>query len=533
MNNGTRTAIPSSGEVLGFLTDHLGLRSEVGTDKTTQRVFRGERVSPESIREVVTSLVSVLWPAGFGAELQPAVVDHAMVALGEWDARRSRLYVELRPEEPALVFLPFMRLLALELGLRLGAIAWMTNRPQPSPEDPPTWFHDDGFGRELDVLLSRTKTLRSRAMLADLAKVTANTMSAWSRCEAFPSEENIERLSIELADGIGAPLDEILRGLRLQLLACWGRKRLVEEVGVEVADDLLRGALWCASHIWRLAKQQSAPRDHPLLAELVHLGARSQLGSEATLLLQLHAPNALMQADLAALPFDWTPRLRAWIPLMLSTESDALDARRFFPAAAPDPEKAAAAIAAASEGSRCSAAAFNLMSSGQMAEAAHLWERATQLEPEVASHHYNFAMAHFRAHGPSREVIERSLMECRIAFGLADDHVEARIDACDFLVDLGRFEEASSAYEEARRKAPSSARLEFNWGHMLMTLGRDVEAAEHFEAATRLQPMYVDAWSNLCFVLERSGRKREARAAARRAEFLGHPAARMSLDDEL
>lgn len=538
MNDTTSHDLPSSGQLLGFITDHLGFREAVGTDRTTQRVFQGERVRPESIRGVVAQLVRAFWSDGAeggqrrdDASLPDKLVEVIVELARAWDDRRARLHVELRPQELELAFHPFLRLTALDLGLRLGGYSWMLGLPEPSREQPPPWTFEDGFGRLLDAMLSRT-TLRSRAQLAERAEVSANAMSAWSRFDSFPSDMNIERLAIELADDANARQGEIQNSLRLNLLLGWARKELGKELGAEVTGDLIEGALWVASRVWRLASVQRADRGHPLLGELVLFGSQSVLGSEAAALLSKQAPNPLMAADLSSLPSEWTQRLRAWFPIMQSKGAFAEQSRRFFPTDDFDPRAALAEIEGAPTPAVVGAAALTLMNFGAVMEAARLFERLVLLEPLKAQNHYNFAMAHYRAHGPSREVIERAMAECRIAASLDETHVEARLEVASFLGDLGRFDEALSMYAAMKKLAPSSARLECDWGFALMSLGRDLDAAAHFEAATTIDPQYVDAWSNRCFVLNRAGRKREAREAAKRAEFLGDPAARMALDAE-
>ncbi len=539
MNDTTSHELPSSGQLLGFITDHLGLREAVGTDRTTQRIFQGERVRPESIRGVVAQFVRAFWTDGVergkrrdDASLSDTLVEVIVELARAWDDRRARLHVELRPQELELAFHPFLRLTSLDLGLRLGGYSWMFALPEPSQENPPPWTFEDGFGRLLDAMLSKTKTLRSRARLAERAEVSANAMSAWSRFDSFPSDMNIERLAIELADDSNAKQDEIQNSLRLNLLLGWARKELGKELGAEVTGDLIEGALWVASGVWRLASVQRAERGHPLLGELVLLGSQSVLGAEAATLLSKQAPNPPMAADLSSLPSEWTRRLRAWFPIMATKAAFSEQSRRFFPTDDFDPRVAWAEIDRVPTPAVVGAAAMTLMNFGSVVEAERLFERLVLLEPEKAQHHYNFAMAHIRAREPSREVTERAMGECRIAAGLDETHVEARLEVASFLVDLGRFDEALSMYEAVKKLAQSSARLEYEWGFALMSLGRDLEAAQHYEATTTIDPKYVDAWTNLCFVLTRAGRKREAREAAKRAEFLGDPAARMALDAE-
>jgi tetratricopeptide (TPR) repeat protein len=205
---------------------------------------------------------------------------------------------------------------------------------------------------------------------------------------------------------------------------------------------------------------------------------------------------------------------------------------RFFPKEGFDKQAADEAIARASTPAALDALAYVEMTFGRWDRAARLWGRAAALEPTKAMHHYNFAMAQYRACDCTPDAAKRALDECRIAAALDPNFAEAQIEVAGFLVDFGRFDEAFTIYAETKKQAPTSLRLEFDWAHALMELGRDLEAAQHYEAATHLEPNYVDAWSNLCFVLNRAGRKREAREAAKRAEFLGHAAARMALDAE-
>ncbi len=538
--------LPTSGELLGFLAVHLGLQEEFSGDSTAQRAFRGERVKPDSVRELVTTLVGSLWSRDLATAIGLAedqrrehtagVVELLVQLLQDWDARLARLHVNLRPDEVRHVYLPLLRLTALDVGLRLGAYAWMERLPEPARRAPPSWTHEDGFGRKLDEMMAATKAakkeLRSRADLAEAAGVSANTMSAWSRCQMLPSGPNIERLAEVLADRLpDVTRAELQYALRVYLCLCWGRKALSEKFGDDIVPNLIDGGLWVAERVYALARTHGSPHESPMLASLVGLGARSELGHETVELLASEAPNPFLRLDLLALHSEnWTPRLRWWLPFMMDGALPPDEVRSFFPV--HDLETLTAEVLTAGEPALVGALAGLAFGARDFARAAQLWERAVQLDPANAQSHYNFATALHRAYRDSREALERALHECRIAAGLDEQAVEPRIEIGVLLIDLGHLEEAIGALTQVKEHAAMSAGLEYHWGLALMKLGRDDEAVHHYTEATRLQPTYVDAWANLSFVLNRMGRKREAREAAKRAEFLGHSDMRITLDNQ-
>ncbi|ROH93903.1 ATP-binding protein [Microcystis aeruginosa FACHB-524] len=81
------------------------------------------------------------------------------------------------------------------------------------------------------------------------------------------------------------------------------------------------------------------------------------------------------------------------------------------------------------------------------------------------------------------------------------------------LGDLGRYEEAIAAYDEAIKIDPNDPDLWHNKGNQLANLGRYEEALSAYEEAIRLKPDYEAAWLNKGNQLANLGRYEEALSA--------------------
>src|SRR5215469_8717998 len=64
-------------------------------------------------------------------------------------------------------------------------------------------------------------------------------------------------------------------------------------------------------------------------------------------------------------------------------------------------------------------------------------------------------------------------------------------------VGLGEHESAIMLYHQLLAASPSSADLHVSLGHTLKTVGRQKEAIESYQTATRVQPSFGDAWWSL------------------------------------
>lgn len=124
--------------------------------------------------------------------------------------------------------------------------------------------------------------------------------------------------------------------------------------------------------------------------------------------------------------------------------------------------------------------ALELEDAGQLSDAANVYQRAINVEPDDPILHFNLG---------------------------------------NVLYGLDRFEQSAASFQQALRHDSNYAEAWNNLGNVLTALERLDEAAEAFHRALRLVPTYADAHYNLADVLDRLGQSREAdhhRAAYRK-----------------
>ena len=91
------------------------------------------------------------------------------------------------------------------------------------------------------------------------------------------------------------------------------------------------------------------------------------------------------------------------------------------------------------------------------------------------------------------------------------------------LDDLGKYDEAVKAYDEAIRLDPNNAAMAWNnKGISLDDLGKYDEAIEAYDEAIKLDPNYATAWNNKGIALRKLDRTEEAEAAFAKAKELGY-----------
>jgi tetratricopeptide (TPR) repeat protein len=91
------------------------------------------------------------------------------------------------------------------------------------------------------------------------------------------------------------------------------------------------------------------------------------------------------------------------------------------------------------------------------------------------------------------------------------------------LDDLGKHDEAVKAYDEAIRLDPNNAAMAWNNKAIsLGDLGKYDEAIEAYDEAIKLDPNYAKAWNNKGLALRKLDRTEEAEAAFAKAEDMGY-----------
>lgn len=84
-----------------------------------------------------------------------------------------------------------------------------------------------------------------------------------------------------------------------------------------------------------------------------------------------------------------------------------------------------------------------------------------------------------------------------------------------------QLEAAATAYEAILERWPENIPALMGLGNVMYTRNSFEAAANHYRAATGIEPAYAPAWNNLAYALARSGRRQQAIQAAERAVSLG------------
>ena len=133
---------------------------------------------------------------------------------------------------------------------------------------------------------------------------------------------------------------------------------------------------------------------------------------------------------------------------------------------------------------------------GQVNEAQQLYQIALSLNPTFLAHHYNFG--HLLS---SRMRYEEAVPHYQCALELDANHVDALNNLGVCYKEIGQLEEALALFHRALELEQNSAELHMNIGNTYRAQGRVDEAIRSLEAALAINPHYIEANSNLLFLL--------------------------------
>jgi tetratricopeptide (TPR) repeat protein len=110
----------------------------------------------------------------------------------------------------------------------------------------------------------------------------------------------------------------------------------------------------------------------------------------------------------------------------------------------------------------------------------------------------------------SRDLLPQAVENYRRVIDLAPDWVEAHINLGVALYQLGRTEEARSAFESAVRLEPDNGISQYNLGCVLEEQGQIDQAIEHLRCAASAIPSHPDVHFNLALAYDKRGERRLA-----------------------
>jgi Flp pilus assembly protein TadD len=146
------------------------------------------------------------------------------------------------------------------------------------------------------------------------------------------------------------------------------------------------------------------------------------------------------------------------------------------------------------------------------------FQEAVRLDPGSALYHNTLGVVYLHYLSKPAE----AQAEFQKAIDLDATYAEALTNLGVTLAQQGRWDDAVATYRKAISlpiyPTPEVAYANLGWAYL--NLGKPREAEESYRAAIQLQPKFPEAYYFLGVVLDRQGRKDEARVAFRRARDL-------------
>ncbi len=149
---------------------------------------------------------------------------------------------------------------------------------------------------------------------------------------------------------------------------------------------------------------------------------------------------------------------------------------------------------------------------GRFQEAMHQFEVSRQIDPDLASNHFNLGLLLARMNRLSEAAAEFT-RSFQINTRLYPAHYQLGL----VLLEMHRPQEALAHFSEALRLMPTLAPAEYECGVALFKLGRPAEAIPRYQNALRLEPDYVEAECDLGVALFKTNRVAEAVACFEQA----------------
>ncbi|MCG8420918.1 MAG: tetratricopeptide repeat protein [Proteobacteria bacterium] len=586
--------LPHSGFVIGRLAHALRLKTALREDwngasyKTVQRYFKGDRIAPETVELILDALVESLVPrglklpddAGLDLTLHDLISNSIRFYAQRWDHFVAEVNSHVYPvQEESDLPIPVLRLVMLDLGIRLGAWGILLElRSGEIIEWGSDWLKKVTIGALIDK--RRHDVSMTVADLAHKVGVSEQSIEAWRGGHSFPTSNHLEKVARTLSKG--GDRSTIEYQLRLAVGVQAVHRHLMSLCGEERINDMVEAMLLTAKHVHdRLIgpvreepppefRTQFAPFDwdekmeatkaemRPRLWNLVFHGARCPTGEFVTFLLaEVSALNQEVSADFLGLSGDWSGRVHHWMQV-LGSAPRAIEYLRhhvrenwksppddvemlgrfaiemqlrmagydFKPPAdwqtiriSPDPF--GKAMNRALQAERAS-------SVDDHASAIEHYRHAVNHQPLNASLHFKLGAALWQQGlrgDPDRvdmALVEEALLECRMAVQLDPEFGNARNEIGIILSNIRRSEGAEAAFAEAEPYHGHHSHHWFCRGNNLIALGRLQDAKHAFERAIELTKdgVHVRAMIHLAAIFMALGEKHKARRLGNKVEHM-------------
>lgn len=556
-----------SGAVLDVIVDVLDLRrwDPQGTLSTrnTRRYFAGERVSPEAEaavhRAVAEALVaSDLIPASLRlADLLPvmppglpevpatAIVEVVLTQYAEkWDALAGALRRSTAPVAfPGHVAGACLRLVAVDVAVRIAALLWLTRNPDERPVLD-FWTTAKGMATWLRAKVDARGITRDA--LAASIKVAPTTLDAWLDNDVRPSFENVDDLARALTSGADEHAD-LRRRFRLAFAARDLFRRMEAVVGRPQALGICQRVAFYANEMVGFPRSSSKPLEENDMKMRIALTAgtlgaekmRAQWISSMVNHLWRNEHNPVWRTTLRAVTGSWLEHLQAITAKLGPVDErglaavfgrapsrEEIDVLAFRMQASKEEEEREPGVAAAmlsemlEDGERgaleLKLRACEASNRGDRVAAIDLLRAAVLKDPTNAEIHFRLGCGLWQVGD-----VTTGLSELEIAVQLDPAWDRPRVEIAIVLLNEGRDEAARAKLLAANVACPRTPWVLLHLGYVHERLGETKEAIAFYEELLAIDEDHAEALDRVAHLHFVRGDKRSGADRAKRATHLG------------
>ena len=490
--------------MIGAVVKELRLQDRALDDKTARRYFNGKRVGDRKRAEIVDALGSALtelhiFPSSSFLEQQGIPQGRVLGSALAWYAEQwDRLAGYMRSisasvDRRDLAATAYMRLVVIDLSLRVSAAMWLAELPTPG-EEPPIWAEESSEAKYLRQLLARCgPSAPTRDQLAEALGVSYNTVDSWLDSGVRPSPTNLSNIADVLGQRIEGLETEILgRDLNLHFALSHICDLLSLHLGRETVMDLAAALTrFTSRNLDGLRNHSQLPPDSAAQAQLFLLLLGTRFVSSEYLLKALwrRETDPIWRTDLLAASKPWHLRLTHVMQNIGSMEGAAQVAQERFSVSQEvaeslvekavqrllaDPTRLQTTDLTNLEGRSfirikgdAKYSAGNRMiqysqakSEGDLETALIHIRRAVELQPESAEYHF-----HLGATLGMAGTYQEGIQECWIAVQLDSSWELPKVEIGIILLNSNQNREALDHLEGIVRDVPElSSHLAFNLG---------------------------------------------------------------------
>ena len=542
-----------SGEILRYVVQALDTKDEVLDSRTARRFFAGEPKTEYNRAQIFEALGQALIQHDIAPESLDALPDGVSAAMaigmavGLVGERWDHLMATVQSRGATVVDVGavgerFLRLVAVDLAVRLFALNRLTGFPLPDPELP-LWAQENGGGRVLRHHLHRSKL--SRHTLAARLGASYTTVDNWMDGKNWPSHAYVPALAQELApSGIGPNAKQFERQLRRELTFARLADLLAASTGRDAVAETLTAAM-------RFAQMLSESIGFPLSREesagyvelrLLLFGCLEHSAQVLLWRLAQLETNPDWRRDLLAAAEPWEFYFEN-ITAMHSRSPAAGLSQDILDAVDDVTELDLDALTTIRRELRAEANTWGSVPPGEgrphlvldpvqdgIARRRSLVRRFPQ-SPEA---HYQLgsflgmAGKNLRA----RELADEGIVECKIAAGLLPNWDGPTVECGIILTNIGEHAAALHELEQAQATlSEATPHLRFVTGYVLLMLERYSDALEHLKTVTEVRPDFASAHRYAAQCAFKLGYKSEGARHAKAARQLGDFAEWMAWQD--